>query len=104
MVVLDPPAFASAAARGGKPWSALKDYGELVAAALDVVEPGGLIAAASSTHKVSADEFDGALAEGAALARTTLKIIDRRGLPVDFPVSPAFPEGNYLKFAIGVRS
>lgn len=104
MVVLDPPAFASAAARGGKPWSALKDYGELVAAALDVVEPGGLIAAASSTHKVSSDEFDTALAEGAALARTSLKIIDRRGLPVDFPVSPAFPEGNYLKFAIGVRS
>jgi 23S rRNA (cytosine1962-C5)-methyltransferase len=104
LVVLDPPAFASAAARGGKPWSALKDYGELVAAALDVLEPGGLIAAASSTHKVSSEEFDGALADGAALARTGLKIIDRRGLPVDFPVSPAFPEGNYLKFAIAVRS
>ena len=104
LVVLDPPAFASAAARGGKPWSALKDYGELVAAALDVLTPGGLIAAASSTHKVSSDEFDAALAEGAALAKTTLKIIDRRGLPPDFPVSPAFPEGNYLKFAIAVRS
>jgi len=104
LVVLDPPAFASAAARGGKPWSAIKDYGELVAAALGVLEPGGLLAAASSTHKVSADEFDAALAEGAAIARTNLKIIDRRGLPVDFPVSAGFPEGNYLKFAIGVRS
>ena len=104
LVVLDPPAFASAQARGGKPWSAIKDYGELVAAALGVLEPGGLLAAASSTHKVSADEFDAALAEGAAAARTSLKIIDRRGLPPDFPVVPGFPEGNYLKFAIGVRS
>jgi 23S rRNA (cytosine1962-C5)-methyltransferase len=104
LVVLDPPAFASAQARGGKPWSAIKDYGELVAAALGVLEPGGLLAAASSTHKVSSDEFDAALADGAASARTTLKIIDRRGLPPDFPVLPGFPEGNYLKFAIGVRS
>jgi 23S rRNA (cytosine1962-C5)-methyltransferase len=104
LVVLDPPAFASAQARGGKPWSAIKDYGELVAAALGVLEPGGLLAAASSTHKVSADEFDAALAEGAAAARTSFKIIDRRGLPPDFPVVPGFPEGNYLKFAIGVRS
>ncbi len=104
LVVLDPPAFASAAARGGKAWSAIKDYGELVAAALGVLEPGGLLAAASSTHKVSADDFDAALADGAASAGTSLKIIDRRGLPHDFPVAPGFPEGNYLKFAIGVRS
>jgi len=104
LIVLDPPAFASAAARGGKPWSALKDYGELVAAALSCLAPGGLIAAASSTHKVSADEFDLALADGAARAGASLKIIDRRGLPPDFPVVAGFPEGNYLKFAIAVRS
>ena len=104
LIVLDPPAFASAAARGGKPWSALKDYSELVAAALTVLEPGGLVAAASSTHKVSADEFDAALAEGAFQAGTDLKIIDRRGLPVDFPTAPGFPEASYLKFAIAVRS
>ena len=64
----------------------------------------GLLAAASSTHKMSADEFDGALAEGAAMAGCELAIIERRGLPVDFPVHPAFHEGNYLKFAIAVRS
>lgn len=104
LIALDPPAFASAAARGGKPWSALKDYGELVAAALAVLAPGGLLAAASSTHKITPTEFDAALAEGAARAETTLTIIDRRGLPVDFPVAPGFPDGNYLKFAIAVRS
>jgi|JI10StandDraft_1071094.scaffolds.fasta_scaffold72571_3 23S rRNA (cytosine1962-C5)-methyltransferase len=104
LIALDPPAFASAAARGGKPWSALKDYGELIAASLSVLAPGGLLAAASSTHKISPTEFDATLAEGATLAQTTLTIIDRRGLPIDFPVAPGFPEGNYLKFAIAVRS
>lgn len=103
MVVVDPPAFASAAARGGKPWSAMRDYAELIAAALDVTAPGGLLAAASSTHKMSVDEFERALAEGAYAARTRLQIIDRRPLPPDFPTVPGFPEASYLKFAVAVR-
>ncbi len=103
MVVVDPPAFASAAARGGKPWSAMRDYSELIAAALEVTAPGGLLAAASSTHKMTSQEFDLALADGAYAAGTRLQIIDRRGLPPDFPTLPGFPEGNYLKFAVAVR-
>jgi 23S rRNA (cytosine1962-C5)-methyltransferase len=103
LVVLDPPAFASAAARGGKAWSAVRDYAELVAASLDVLAPGGLLAAASSTHKMSAVEFELALADGAMLAGTRLQIIDRRSLPPDFPVVPGFPEASYLKFAVAVR-
>jgi 23S rRNA (cytosine1962-C5)-methyltransferase len=103
MVIIDPPAFASAAARGGKPWSAVRDYAELIAASLEVLVPGGLLAAASSTHKMSAAEFELALAEGALLAGTRLQIVDRRTLPPDFPTLPGFPEGNYLKFAVAVR-
>ena len=102
LVVIDPPAFASGS-RGGKPWSAVKDYGELVAAALAVLEPGGLIAAASSTHKMAQSDFDGALADGAARVGTVLRIVERCSLPPDFPVAPGFPEGNYLKFAIAAR-
>ncbi len=104
LVVLDPPAFASAAARGGKPWSAVRDYAELIAASLDVLVPGGLLACASSTHKMSSQDFELALADGAQLANTQLQIIDRRSLPPDFPTIPGFPEGNYLKYAIAVRS
>ncbi|CAN5364247.1 class I SAM-dependent rRNA methyltransferase [soil metagenome] len=102
-VIVDPPAFASAAARGGKPWSAMRDYSELIAAALEVTAPGGLLAAASSTHKMTSQEFELALADGAYAAGTRLQIIDRRGLPPDFPTLPGFPEGNYLKFAVAVR-
>lgn len=103
LVVLDPPAFASAAARGGKPWSAVRDYAELIAASLDVLVSGGLIIAASSTHKMSPQEFELALAEGAMMAGTQLQIVDRRTLPPDFPTVPGFPEANYLKFAVAVR-
>ena len=103
MVVIDPPAFASAAARGGKPWSAVRDYADLIAASLEVLEPGGLLVCASSTHKMSALEFELALADGAFGAGTRLQIIDRRTLPPDFPTVPGFPEGNYLKFAVAVR-
>jgi len=102
MVVIDPPAFASGT-RSGRPWSAVKDFGELVAAALDVTETGGLLISASSTHKLSASDFDMSLADGAARTGTVLRILERCGLPVDFPRSPGFPESNYLKFAVCAR-
>lgn len=104
LVVLDPPAFASAAARGGKPWSAVKDYAELIAASLDVLVPGGLLIAASSTHKMSLADFELALADGAEQAGTQLQIVDRRSLPADFPTVPGFPEASYLKFAVCSRT
>jgi 23S rRNA (cytosine1962-C5)-methyltransferase len=103
MVVLDPPAFASAAARGGKPWSAVRDYSELIKESIEVLAPGGLLVAASSTHKMTPAEFELALADGALSAGTRLQIIDRRALPPDFPTVPGFPEGNYLKMAVAAR-
>lgn len=99
MVVIDPPAFASGT-KGGRPWSSVKDYRELVASCIELLVPGGLLIAACSTHKMSQGDFDGALAQGASSAGRVLKVIERQGLPVDFPVSPGFPEGNYLKFAV----
>jgi 23S rRNA (cytosine1962-C5)-methyltransferase len=102
LVAIDPPAFASASARGGKPWNAIRDYGELVAHALAVLDPGGLLIAASSTHKMSTEDFDAALAGGALEANRELSIVERRALPPDFPIPPGFPEGNYLKFAVCV--
>jgi 23S rRNA (cytosine1962-C5)-methyltransferase len=99
MIVIDPPAFASGS-KGGRPWSSVKDYRELVASCIDLLVPGGILIAACSTHKMSQSDFDGALAQGASSAGRVLKVIERQGLPVDFPVSPGFPEGNYLKFAV----
>lgn len=103
LVAIDPPAFASASARGGKPWNAIRDYAELVSHCLRITERGGILVAASSTHKMISDDFDAALAEGAYGADTELSIVERRGLPLDFPVPPGFPEGSYLKFAAAVK-
>jgi 23S rRNA (cytosine1962-C5)-methyltransferase len=94
LVVLDPPTFSSAK---GKPFTALKDYGELVAAALTVTEEGGLLCVASNAAKLPAADLDRALGRGASLAGRELVTIAQLGLPPDFPVSPAFPEGQYLK-------
>ena len=58
---------------------------------------------ASNSTKLSAADLDRALAEGAAAVRAELRIVERVGLPPDFPVAPGFPEGNYLKVAIAIR-
>ncbi|MBI4510065.1 MAG: class I SAM-dependent rRNA methyltransferase [Deltaproteobacteria bacterium] len=100
LVVMDPPAFGMA---GRQAFSAAQDYRDLVEAAIGVLAPGGLLVAVSSTHKISHDEFDRMLADGAARGRAELRIIERRWLPPDFCVAPGFPEGNYLKFAVAVR-
>ena len=101
LVVLDPPAFGTAGR--GQVFSAVQDYRDLVSAALSVTARGGLLAAASSTHKIGHDDFDRMLAEGGAKAQAPLRILERCWLPPDFCVSPGFPEGGYLKFAIAAR-
>jgi 23S rRNA (cytosine1962-C5)-methyltransferase len=101
LVILDPPAFGTAGR--GQVFSAVQDYRDLVAESLRVLAPGGVLMAASATHKIGPDDFDRMLAEGAARARTKLRILERRWLPPDFCISPGFPEGNYLKFAVAVR-
>jgi 23S rRNA (cytosine1962-C5)-methyltransferase len=101
LVILDPPAFGTAGR--GATFSATQDYKNLVAASLGALVPGGVLAAASATQKISHDDFDRMLAEGAAAARAPLRIVERRWLPPDFCVAPGFPEGSYLKFAIAIR-
>jgi 23S rRNA (cytosine1962-C5)-methyltransferase len=69
-----------------------------------VLEPGGLLAFSSNSTRLSSADLDRALAEGAAQRRLDARIIERHGLPADYPVAPGFPEGNYLKFLIAVRA
>ena len=33
-----------------------------------------------------------------------LQVIERVGLPADFPTQPGFPEGSYRKFVVAVKS
>jgi 23S rRNA (cytosine1962-C5)-methyltransferase len=101
LVVLDPPAFGTGGR--GMVFSATQDYRDLVSESLAVLGRGGILVAASATQKIQPEDFDRMLADGAARARTRLRILERRWLPPDFCVSPAFPEGSYLKFVVAVR-
>jgi 23S rRNA (cytosine1962-C5)-methyltransferase len=101
LVVCDPPTFSHGQ---GRPFSATTDLGRLAGAAAAVLEPGGLLAFATNAARLSAAEVDRAIAEGAAAFHHDLRIVERHGLPADFPVHPGFPEGNYLKFVLAVKA
>jgi 23S rRNA (cytosine1962-C5)-methyltransferase len=103
IVICDPPTF-SHGQGPGQTFSAASNLAALAGAAGAVLEPGGLLAFASNAAKLSAADVDRALAEGAAQRGFELRIIERQGLPPDFPVHPGFPEGNYLKFVLAVRA
>jgi 23S rRNA (cytosine1962-C5)-methyltransferase len=100
IVICDPPTFSRGPA--GQ-FQAARDLGPLGATCLSVLEPGGLLVFATNSTKVAPPELDHALGEGAARAGAELRVIGRLSLPPDFPVSPGFPEGNYLKGVIAVR-
>ncbi len=103
LIVCDPPTFSHGP--GGATFSVASDLGQLAGAALGVLEPGGTLAFATNSTKLTPAEVDRAVAEGAAAARLTapVLIVGRVSLPADFPVAPGFPEGNYLKFVLAVR-
>jgi 23S rRNA (cytosine1962-C5)-methyltransferase len=101
LVVCDPPTFSHGQ---GRPFSATSDLGQLAGAAASVLTPGGFLAFATNAAKLSTGDVDRAIAEGAAAFGHDLRIIERHGLPADFPVNPGFPEGNYLKFALAVKA
>jgi 23S rRNA (cytosine1962-C5)-methyltransferase len=101
VVICDPPTFSHGPA--GQ-FSVARDLAQLAAASTRALVPGGLIVFATNSTKLSGAEVDRALAEGGAAAGSDLRVIERVGLPPDFPVAPGFPEGNYLKVAIAVRA
>jgi 23S rRNA (cytosine1962-C5)-methyltransferase len=98
LVVSDPPAFARQRAGLAK---ALAAYRRLHALAAAVVEPGGVLCAASCSSQVNRDDFVASVQAGAKAAGRRFELEELRGAGFDHPVLAAFPEGEYLKFAIG---
>jgi 23S rRNA (cytosine1962-C5)-methyltransferase len=95
LIVLDPPSFAQTKERV---FSVQRDYRELVEGCLTVAAPDALVAAVSNTLKISAEEIDRAIGDAGVRARRQVRVVERRGLPPDFPVPAGFLEGHYLKF------
>jgi 23S rRNA (cytosine1962-C5)-methyltransferase len=101
LVVCDPPTFSHGPA--GQ-FSVARDLAQLAAASATVLTPGGYLVFGTNSTKVSAADLDRALGEGGAASRVDLRVVERVGLPLDYPVAPGFPEGNYLKLAVAVRA
>lgn len=97
LVIVDPPSFAPS--ERALP-AALQAYRKLFTAALAVVEPGGVLAAASCSSHVTSEAFIDTLRDAGVRAGRRLRLCELRGQPADHPSLPAFPEGRYLKFAL----
>jgi 23S rRNA (cytosine1962-C5)-methyltransferase len=101
LVVLDPPKFAPTAALVKNAARAYKDINLL---ALKLLQPGGLLATFSCSGGVSAELFQSIVAGAASDAGVDAKIIERFGAAADHPVALNFPEGDYLKGLLILRT
>lgn len=100
IILMDPPSFSTTAksrftTRGGT--------SELVAAALPLLEEGGLMITSSNHQKVDVADYLKELRRGALQGRSELRVIRLAGQPEDFPYPVTFPEGRYLKYVVSVK-
>ncbi len=95
LVILDPPSLARSK---DNRYAAARAYKKLNALALRCVVDGGLLATASCTSQISAEQFKDILIEAAADAKKRVQIVQENGQAMDHPVS--FFEGRYLKFVL----
>ncbi len=97
LLILDPPAFAKSQKAVQ---AALDGYASLNRQALSVLRPGGLLATASCSARVTPEAFLGAVKEAGFKAGVELALVHERYQPPDHPVRLQFPEGRYLKFHV----
>jgi 23S rRNA (cytosine1962-C5)-methyltransferase len=99
MVITDPPPLARNSEGIG---AALAAYRKLTAHALSLLNPGGLLVAASCTARVPAPAFFQTVRDVAEGLRRGLHTIAETGQPVDHPIT--FKEGAYLKCLFAIAS
>ncbi|MQX37756.1 class I SAM-dependent rRNA methyltransferase [Roseospira navarrensis] len=94
VVVCDPPSFVKSRkdlATGAK------GYRKMARLAAPLVEPGGLLFAASCSHNMPADRFLSEIVHGLSQAGRNGRVLARTGAAPDHPLHPALPESDYLK-------
>ncbi|MGE5639994.1 MAG: class I SAM-dependent rRNA methyltransferase [Clostridia bacterium] len=101
LIVLDPPKFAPTAAQAKNAARAYKDINLL---AFKLLLPGGLLATFSCSGGVGAELFQSIVAGAALDAGAEAKIIERFAAAPDHPVALEFPEGDYLKGLLLLRT
>ena len=94
VVICDPPKFARSP-RGVE--DAIKGYLRLNRAALDVLEPNGVLATCSCSGLVDRGLFADMIGQVAELSGRPIQILEQRGQGPDHPVSASCLETEYLK-------
>lgn len=100
IILMDPPTFSTT---GRSRFTTRGGTSDLVAAALKLLEDGGLFVASSNHRKVDVADYLKELRRGALQYGCELKVISFFGQPEDFPYPVTFPEGRYLKYAVCVK-
>jgi 23S rRNA (cytosine1962-C5)-methyltransferase len=93
IVILDPPTFSRSKSHGV--FQAERNYGALVAAALSLLKPGGLMLASCNTATLVPEKFLLSIERAVSEARRKLMARQYIPQPPDFPVSRTEPA--YLK-------
>ncbi len=93
-VIADPPKLAKTQAHLDKATRAYKDLNLL---AMQVLEPGGILATFSCSGLVSQDLFRKIVFGASVDAGRDVQVLDRLGQPADHPVLLGLPEAEYLK-------
>ncbi len=101
IILMDPPSFSTT---GKGKFTTRGGTSELLAAALPLLQPGGLFIASSNHQKVELADYLKELRRGALQAGCDLRVITLAGQPADFPYPVTFPEGRYLKYALCVKA
>ena len=97
LVILDPPKFSRSRATLD---DALRAYHRINRAAVDLLEPGGILATCSCSGSVAREDYLQMLAGVAQRAGRPLQLLECRGAAADHPVSVSCLEGEYLKCVI----
>ena len=94
MVILDPPKFAQTRGQMEKAERAYKDINLI---AMKILNPSGILATFSCSGAVDGDTFLRFVSWAALDAGRTVQVLERLSQPPDHPISPTFPESEYLK-------
>ena len=97
LIILDPPSFAR---NGKKVFSVAKNYGQLIADSLPILNKQGWIVASTNAANVSSKKFKQMIEQEFKGTVKSYQLLNTFQLPADFAVLPTFAQGNYLKVFI----
>lgn len=94
VIVLDPPAFAK---HKSARHNAIQAYKRINSAALEHLEPGGLLFTFSCSQVIETALFQNTVASAAIEKGVSVQVLHHLHQPADHPAHLSHPEGHYLK-------